>query len=235
MLDQAFEALKSYDWGQDRNVLGPIDEAVLAASADDAVRGELEARLSEVLKGEVSFDAKQFVCRQLMRIGSAASVPTLAGLLCDEELSHMARYALERIPAAEAGQALRDALAKVEDDQKIGVIASLGVRGEPASVAPLQALLGDDNPAVAQAAAYALGATRGPEAAKALANVEPTAETRSAVSDATLACAESLLDAGNRAAALAIYRRLLAGDPAQHVRVAATRGMLACAGKKEST
>ena len=30
MLDQAFEALKTYDWGTDPNALKPIDEAVIA-------------------------------------------------------------------------------------------------------------------------------------------------------------------------------------------------------------
>ena len=233
MLDQAFEALKTYDWGQDRSVLAPIDEAVVAANSDDDARSALESRLADVLKTEVSYDAKQFVCRQLMRIGSAASVPTLADLLSDSQLSHMARYALERIPATEAGQALRDALTKVSGDQKIGVIASLGVRGDADGVAPLQGLLSDTNPAVARAAAHALGATRGSQAAKALSAAEPTAETRSAIADASLACAESLLAEGNRIAALAIYKRLLGADPEKHVRVAATRGMLACAGQKE--
>jgi hypothetical protein len=189
--------------------------------------------LADVLKTEVSYDAKQFVCRQLMRIGTAASVPTLAELLPDAQLSHMARYALERIPAAEAGQALRDALSKVKDDQKIGIIASLGVRGEAAAVAPLKDLLNNSNPAVAKAAVHALGAMRGSEAAKALASAKATAETKSAIADATLACAESLLADGNRIGALAIYKRILADEPAQHVRVAVTRGMLACAGKKD--
>ena len=36
------------------------------------------------------------------------SVPTLAELLPDPRLSHMARYALERIPDAQAGAALRN-------------------------------------------------------------------------------------------------------------------------------
>jgi HEAT repeat protein len=233
MLDQAFEALKTYDWGQDRKVLKSIDEAVVAAHGDDASRAELEKRLAEVLTTDVSHDSKQFVCRKLMRIGTAASVPTLAGLLSDPKLSHMARYALERIPAAEAGNALRDALSKVKDDQKIGVIASLGVRGEAASVEPLKRLLNDGNPAVAQAAAHALGAIRSSEAAKALTAAKVTDETKAAVADASLACAESILAEGNSAGALTIYKQLLTGNPTQHIKVAATRGMLACAGKKQ--
>ena len=50
MLDQAFDALKTYDWGTDRNVLKPIDEAVVATHGDAAARQELETRLAAVLK-----------------------------------------------------------------------------------------------------------------------------------------------------------------------------------------
>ncbi len=38
-----------------------------------------------------------------MVIGTAESVPALAALLPDKDLSHMARYALERIPAPGSG------------------------------------------------------------------------------------------------------------------------------------
>ena len=110
MLDQALEALKTYDWGTDPNVLLPIDEAVVKTHGDADARKDLEAKLASVLTTGVSRDAKDFVCRKLMVIGTAQSTPTLAGLLTDKDLSHMARYALERIPASEAAQALRDAL-----------------------------------------------------------------------------------------------------------------------------
>ena len=159
-LDKAFEALKTYDWGMDPNVLQPIDEAIVSTHGDAAARKDLETRLAAVLKTEASRAAKDVVCRALKTIGTAASVPALAALLADEKLSHMARYALERIPAPEAGQALRTALPKVTGKLKIGMISSLGVRGEEASLAPLQALLADSDAAVAQAAAHALGDDR---------------------------------------------------------------------------
>ncbi len=61
----------------------------------------------------------------------------------------MARYALERIPAPEAAQAMRDALPQLSGKLKVGVIGSLGVRQDAASVPALAALLGDADPAVA--------------------------------------------------------------------------------------
>ena len=77
------------------------------------------------------------MCRKLTIVGTAASVPALAGLLGDKDHSHMARYALERIPAPEAGQALREALARLSGNLKIGVISSLGLRRDAAAVSAL--------------------------------------------------------------------------------------------------
>jgi len=228
MLDKAFETLKTYDWGQDRKQLKPIDEAVVSSYGDAAARKDLEAKLAAVLTTDVTYDAKQFVCRQLMVIGKAASVPTLAGLLGDKEMSHMARYALERIEDAAAGKAMRDSLGGIGDELKVGVISSLGVRGEDDSVNTLKGLAGSGNAAVAKAAVAALGAIRSKAAATALASIKPTGDTKAAAADASLACAESLLKAGDKAGALATYKRLLTSDPSKQVKLAATRGMLAC-------
>lgn len=231
MLDKAFDALKTYDWGQDPKVLSPIDEAIVASHGDAAAREQLERRLAEALKTDLSYDAKQVLCRKLRTVGTAASVPVLAELLTDEKLSHMGRYALERIPAPEAADALRNALSQVDGELKIGMITSLAARQDEKSVPLLAALLSDSNPALARAAAYGLGAIRSPAAAQALADAKPNTEAQSAVADAKLACAENLLTDGNNKDALAIYKSLAGADQPKHVKLAATRGMLACAGK----
>jgi HEAT repeat protein len=234
MLDQAFEALKTYDWGTDPKVLSPIDEALVATRGDAAARQELEARLVAVLKTDVSRDAKDFVCRKLTVIGTAASVPALAELLPAKDSSHMARYALERIPVPEAAQAMRDALPKLDNALKLGVMGSLGVRQDVASVPALVALLGDPDVAVARSAALALGAIRAPEAARALREAKPEKiEAKTAVTDACLACAEGLLAAGKKGEAMEVYKAFIGEDQPKHIRLAATRGMLACAGKSD--
>lgn len=232
MLDTAFEALKTFDWGKDLNALKPIDDAVVSTHGDAAARKELEDRLAASLKEELPLDARQVVCRHLMVVGTAASVPALAAMLADEKISHMARYALERIPAAEAAQALRDALATVNGALKVGVISSLGARQDADSVPLLAKLLTDSDPAVAQAAAAGLGAIRSADAATALAGGEPASQAQSAAADAKLACAEAILAAGNGKAALVIYKSLMGADQPKHVKLAATRGVLACAGKQ---
>ncbi|MCC6491410.1 MAG: HEAT repeat domain-containing protein [Pirellulales bacterium] len=233
MLDQALEALKTYDWGVDVAVLTPIEEAAVATHADPSARADLETKLAALLDDELSRDAKDYVCRKLMAIGTAASVAALAPLLANPESSHMARYALERIPAPEAGQALRDALAQVDGELKVGMIGSLAKRPADESLSALTPLVNDDDPAVAKAAITALGRLRTPEAAQALAQAKPADEqAQLAAIDARLACAESLLAAGKKTEAMALYKPLMAADQPKHVRLAATRGLLASSGKK---
>jgi len=229
-LDKAFEALKTYDWGQERKLVQPIEQAIIDADDDIAQRREIEARLAAVLESDAPYDAKQYACRRLRVVGTAASVPALAPLLTDKKLSHMARFALERMPEGQAGDALREALGKVDGQLKIGVISSLATRGESASVAPLAKLLKSDDAAVAQSAAQALGVIGSADAAKALSD-GVTDKNKSAVADALLVCAEQALADGKKAEALVIYKGLAKDDQPKHVRLAATRGMLACAGK----
>jgi HEAT repeat protein len=233
MLDKAvLENLKIYNWGQDTKLLRPIDEAVIASHGDAAKRKELEGELAALLATDATLDGKQTVCRYLMAIGTAASVPALAALLSDEKLAHMGRYALERIPGPEAAAALRGALAKSAGKLKIGVISSLGGRKDNESAGALAELVGDGDVAIATSAVKSLGMIRSPEAAKAISAATPDAKVKPAATDAALACAEALLAAGKNTDALAIYKKVQADDQRKHVKLAATRGMLA-ASKKE--
>jgi HEAT repeat protein len=245
-LDKAITALATFDWGTgiilqpkeaavDSHVLAPIDDAVAASHGDAAARKALETRLAAVLGTGVSRAAKDYVCRKLTVTGTAESVPALAGLLADKDLSHMARYALERIPAPEAAQSLRDSLPKLSGALKIGVIGSLGARRDAASVAAISPSLADSDKAMVAAAACALGDIGTPEAAKALteSGKNAPADSKRAVADACLVAAERLLAAGKKADALVVYKSLMAEDQPKNVRLAATRGMLLAAGKKE--
>ena len=152
-LDTAFEALKTYDWGADRKVLDPLKDAVVAAHGNAKARAALETRLAAVLKTNAPRDAKDVVCRHLRTLGTAACVPTLAGLLPDKDLSHMARFALERIQDPAAGAALRSALSKVSGALKAGVAGSLGARRDAAAVPALIGLLGDGDATLVATAA----------------------------------------------------------------------------------
>ena len=235
MLEKEFEALNQLNWGTDRKPLNPIDDAVIAAHGDAKASKELEDQFIAALKsGKLNRDGVDFVCRKLMIIGTAAAVPALAELLPSKENSHMARFALERIPAAEAAKALRDSLSKVESPQKIGVISSLGQRRDKDSASALAGLVNDADSGVARAAALALGEIKTAEAAKALTGAKAKdGPAMLAAADANLTCAEWLLANGNKAEALAIYKTLTGEALPKHIRLAGTRGMLACAGKKD--
>lgn len=234
-LDQAFEALKTFDWGSDRKTLAPIDNAVIASRGDATARQALEARVAAVLGSGLSRAAKDFACRTLTVFGTAASVPALAALLSDADLSHMARYALERIPAPEAAAALREALPKVAGKQKNGIIGSLGARRDEASVAVLAPMLADADTAIATAAATALGDIGSAPAATALCSALATvaAPVQPVAADAALYAAERLIVDGNKAAALTTYQSILSGNPSKDARMAATRGMLVLKSKKD--
>ena len=233
MLDAAFAVLKQYDWGSDMAPLAPIEDAVALSHDQADVRRDLENRLIAALQSDISRDAKDYVCRKLAIVATASSVSVLASLLGKQDHSHMARMVLERIPAPEAGEALRHAAANVTDDLKVGVIGSLGSRRDAAAVSVLNDLLSSRNPSVARAAALALGSIGSVDAASALETAAKSASgSNPAVIDALLACAEVLLASKKQSDALAIYRSLAAESQGRLVRLAATRGILACMSKQ---
>ena len=231
-LDDAFAALAAFDWGKDAAPLAAIDAATIATHGDDALRADLEKRLGAVLSSSASRAAKDYACRKLSIIGTAASVPVAAALLSDADNSHMARCALQRIGGPEARSALRRALETVKGDLAIGMISSLADLADAGSVPQLAKLLTADGP-LALAAARALGRIPTSESAAALAGAKVGGEVGRAVKDAQLSIAESRLSAADRAGALALYEAVSkevgevpAGHRDREVRVAAIRGMV---------
>jgi HEAT repeat protein len=233
-VDSAFDTLKTYDWGADRTALNPIDQAIIATEKDAAARKALEKRLVDTLSAGISRSAQDYVCRKLRVVGTAQSIKALAALLPAEETSHIARYALERIPDEKAVEAMRTALPKVSNKLKPGLIGSMGKRRDTKSIGALAKLLGDSDPQVARAAAQALALIGTPAAAKELSRFakKAPANMRIPVADAHLICAEQLLADGKKSEAVALYKELQGQDQPAHVKVAAMKGMLAATTKK---
>jgi HEAT repeat protein len=182
-----------------------------------------------VLKSDAPYKDKADACRQLVIKGGRDAIPVLAPMLLEEKTSHIARNALEPMPYPEAGAALRDALARTEGRLKIGMISSLAIRKDKEAVPAISQLLGSKDDAVAQAAARALGVIATDPALDALNRAVRTpklpAETMRAIGDGLLDMAEQRAKSGNRAAAVAIYERLIAMKAAPiEVQVAAMRG-----------
>ncbi|NQT85517.1 HEAT repeat domain-containing protein, partial [bacterium] len=174
-----------------------------------------------VLNSDASMEKKAEACRLLAGGGDASAIPTLAKMLVDPKLSHMARYALEPMPFPEAGTALRNALSTLKGDLLLGAIHSVGMRKDEAAVTSLTRLLGA--PETAAAAAMALGRIATPEAAKALAAFRKTAKDRMVVfaGDASLRAARGLVARGEPKLAAAICTELQAKSWPPHIRLGA--------------
>jgi HEAT repeat protein len=196
----------------------------LAQKSKESPKDE-EAKLIAVLKSDAPRKAKADACRELGRVGSREAVPTLAALLGNEELAHMARYGLEPIPDPSVDTALRDALDKVKGRLEVGVIGSIGVRRDPKAVPALIKRLGDDDDATVQAAARALGRIGTLEAVGALKKTLPTTSegNRLAVCEGLFRCADVLRTQGQRQEARAIYELLNSANVPEFVKTGAHR------------
>jgi len=229
-LDGLLAAVSSYRGGESRKALIQLERVVAAASKDPAKARPLARRLAGVLEApKATREAKVFVCRQLWVVGGAEQVPVLARLLADEELSHLARYVLQPLREPAVGAALRDALGRVKGKLLVGVIDTIGERGDLEALDALARLLGHEDEGVAAAAATALGKLPEPRAAQALAAARGQAKGtfRRQLTQAWLHSGEALLRAGKKGEAAAIFEKLFAGSEVPHVRIAALRGRLA--------
>ncbi len=225
MLDQALEALKTYEWGVDPKAVQGIQDTIVATHGNSDARKSLEGKLVAALGTEIPRAAQDTVCRALKTIGTAHSVPALSKLLHDEELSHMARHALESIDAPEAAAALVAALDKAPKKIKIGIISSLGARVKDVPTAPLAKALTDNDAEVSTAGALALGAIGSSEAVKALGSAKVNAGNKIAVCDAMLQCAETMLAHGKKSEAKTIYTKVLKSSPTKAAKMAAELGI----------
>ncbi|MBL1215888.1 MAG: hypothetical protein D8M59_00150 [Planctomycetes bacterium] len=130
-LEQALAATAQYEFGQSREPLsalaGYVQRATLG-SADD--QWAMEQALIGLLNANGStLDARRFACRQLAVIGGNGAVDLLCTKLLDDELSDMARYALDRIPSARVDEALAAALPGLSGASLIGTLNTMGNRG----------------------------------------------------------------------------------------------------------
>lgn len=228
-LDQALKDMSSYKFGQSRKPLIAIENIVRDSHGKPADREQLRKQLTTFLSSDATPDSKRFACEQLSIVGTAEEVPAMAKLLPNEEMSHAARIALERIQDAAAGEALRDALSKTKGKLLIGVINSLGERREQPSAEALLTFLNNSDDEIAGAAAAALGKIGGRQSIRALAAVRSGASSklRPIIADALLSCAERLVKNGRKDAARRIYEGLASSEETKEVQEAARRGLKA--------
>ncbi len=233
-LDQAFKGVATFEHGKDSSPLVLVEQAVVEAAKDEQQRLAMEQRLLRALALASTRDARSFLCRQLRTIGTARSVPQLEKLLADPELSHMARYALGRMEYPAAGAALHRALYRTSGKLQAGIINTLGERRYRQALPDLAKLLGSTDPAVAQAAAGALGRIGGTGAVRALESARARAAKSLGedIDNALLLCAEQLVAEGEAGIAGQIYQRYYKLGPKKHLRLAGLRGLVAVWGER---
>jgi len=208
--------------------------AMRSAEQTEPAAQRQENELIAVLESDVPRKAKADACRQLAVFGTKEAVTPLAALLGDEELSHMARYALEPIPDPAVDEALRDALAKLKGRPLVGVIGSIGVRRDAKAVEALTTKLGDRDAEVAQATARALGSIGNLAAAKALRKAleSACAGNQLALCEGLLRCAEHLARRGRSEQAISIYDQLRKLRAPHQIRAGAVRGAILARGNQ---
>ena len=227
-LEESIDKLKSYTYGNTNGVdLRWVELQIGMASGDKSVRSKVEQKLIAALAVTTTNDAKQFYCRQLRTIGTARCVPQLESMLTDPDISHMARYALGRIDAPEAGKALHRALGKTSGKIKAGIINTLVKANYTRASADILKLVGDSDKNVSLAAIKASGAFGGKFAVKALQETRPSAakNVKVEIDAALLSCAAKFVAAGDNSSAIAIYTEFYSDKYPEHLRVAGLRGL----------
>ena len=220
-----YPALATWEFGHSRQPLAEIDEQIRATAP--AGYKEIEAKLLAVLQSDQTpKDAKRFICRWLAVVGSADSVPVIAGLLADPDLSHPARMALEPLAHPAAAAALREALPRLQGDLLLGVISSVAARRDAQAVEALGGLAKDGDAAVAGAALAALGEIGTGEAVRVLGAIQPSPALAQTHARAGIAAANRLAALGKHQAAVAVYQSLMQPQQPVAIRVAALKGLL---------
>lgn len=231
-LDPQIGAIKSYEFGQSRKPLDRVAKIVLDAVGTPRQQA-VAYQLAGLLNSDATLECKRFACRQLAVIGTESQLDDLAPFLRDDDLSDMARYALQPIESDAVDRALLDALDKTDSDSiAIGIATTLGARGTERAVSPLKKLAASGKENVARAAIAALGRVGTKGAARALASVKGQVPhgLRNDVSEAQLRIAATLLAAGDADRAEAIYEELVAAEEPDAVRKAAFLGLVKSGG-----
>ncbi len=226
--------LKSYTYGNTNGVdLGWVEKQVGMASADASARRQVEQKLIDTLAAATTNDARQFLCRQLRTVGTAKAVPQLESMLTNPEISHMARYALGRIDAYQAGEALHRALKKTSGRVKSGIINTLAQIGYGKALADYMKHVGDPDKDVAIAAIRATGRFPCSSSIIALQRARRSAgkDIQIEIDAALLVSAEVFLAKGDKKRAGAIYQEFYSGKYSGQLRTAGLRGLAATQGE----
>ncbi len=226
------QRVEAYRFGGDASALDAAAKWVAEARLDPTKRPEVARALAEVLKSDAPFDAKQFVCRELVYIASDEQIPVLAGLLGEAQLSHCALMVLARIPGNTVNEALLAALPHATGLSRVEIADTLADRGDARVIPSLTAALNSSDTNEAQDAAAGLARLAAPATVTPLkqAYTAASGERRLMLGHALAAWAARRQAAGDSARAVAIYTLLSADSAPPVLRAAALRGLVLAQG-----
>lgn len=146
--------------------------AVQCARAEIPVADLLnEGKLLDVIqKAETTDNDKVTACQNLGWCGTETAIAPLVALLANDKpvLRQAARYGLEMIPVPAVEAAFCEASGRLTGPALVGVLQSMGNRGNAQSVALLAKHMADGDTDIAAAAVMSLGKLATPEAMTAL-------------------------------------------------------------------
>ena len=240
-LDDADQAAAWQAWQSLLRIVTVLPGADAAQQARSAAM--LAAELTETVPGgkdqegrdkppvpRYSTAVREKLLRLLGHVAGPAEVPAIAGAMQDRRLREAARCALARDPSDEATAALIGAL-ESQDGPEFRAALVTALAGRPAGriMPALQKAAQDEDMEVRLAAIEVLGTVPDPAGDALIAEACRCAcpRTRTAAFAARLRLAEALAGAGNRDAARAIYKAILAADPPGPQKQAAQTGLKA--------
>jgi HEAT repeat protein len=222
-LNEVDSAIVKREFGTASKEMDAVEKEI--ANTRPEQYGPIEARMIAVLEAPgATLPGRQFACQMLRTVGSSKCIPAVSQLLTDEKLSHMARRVFLGMHDPAIETALRNALAKTQGTLRIGLLNTIGDRGDRSSLTAVAAWLNGDE-ATVRAALNAVGKIGGVQAAELLEQAKVPEALRAARAQALLVCAGSLAATGDSVRAEKLYRALFEGDYPMPVRAAAFGAM----------
>ncbi len=218
------DALRAYESAGGRGPLYRVEGSLRRAGSADYPGIERQL-LTLLADPRTTLDAKRFVCGSLGKMGSAACVAPLAGLLADGDLAEAAWFGLARIPAPAAASAMAAGLEQAKKPVRRHLLAALGTAGDERVLPVLRKYSSSADGELAAVAIRALGRLGTGAALAALREIRADEDRGGVVAAALLSCAERVARNGSREAAAEVYATLWRAGPGAAVRAAAAVGL----------
>ena len=177
-------SLVHYTFGESRLALTAFEESIKATSTTQ--RQAVEQRLLSLLAGSTSPDFKRWACRQLLLVGSQASIPVVSPYLKEEAWMEACDVLLS-LPGEQGIPALLQTLATLDNERRATLIHAVGLCHAQSAVPTLATYASDPDIQTSSAALRALSGIQDASAADALLALKPTTNNAFRIIEAKLA------------------------------------------------